>query len=400
MTSLWWLLPYVCLFGAGNAMKCHEIGNSSLPCVEVPHCFSNTSVSAVDVQLLELADGNGRASSYSNLSICFNESGLYITQANFDQGLWTASSAITECNDPVRNSNSASIYITPDTEPNMQCFTEFDVNPVNISYHAGVFVSRLPVPPQSFEMDCNSSGLESDTMIETSHDYWQVDFFLAFSTINCPYNCPTPQSNCAGLNTNSSLGNDDDARFADAKSVYRANFFRVNEMNVLTGNGQCTALQNSGKCQTSAWTPTSDLYNTSNFGYLLLQLEEDDDEVGDYSFDNNFEDMYIDVMIITAVFVFLGLLIYLWCFQNLRQNKLVPRAMVVRHTHPGPAVDVSIRDLSYYVEVPDEMMATTDSNLCTFTKIGKGYFKQLLHSVSLTIQKNKVTAIMGPSGAG
>ena len=394
MTSLAWL-TYFCFLVLGNSLKCNNVSDTTLPCIEVSPCILNDSVT--DVQLTELSDGSGLATSYSNLSVCFNESGLYVSQINYEQGLLTTSNSISECNDPVSNSNSASIYIAPDTKTDMQCFTEFDVSPVNISYHAGVYISRLPLPVQNFEMECNSSGLESTTMIDQSISVWQVEFFLPFATINCPFNCPLPQANCDGLNTNTSFNNDDDTQYANAEEVYRANFFRVNELMVLSGNGQCTQLQNIGRCQTLAWVPTPDLHNTSNFGYLLLQFE--DEEIVDYSFDNNFDDMYKDVMIIIAIFVFLVLLIYIWCFQNLKENQLHPRVMVDKSALPSPSVDVTIGGISYYVPVPTET-AKTDQNLFSFPENGKGYFKQLLHSVTLTVERNKVTAIMGPSGAG
>jgi ABC-type multidrug transport system fused ATPase/permease subunit len=390
MIAKWLFFFFLFLVQVCYSMKCDEIANSTLPCIEVPLCASSAHDSAVEVQMKTLSDGSGLASSYSNFSICFDEYGLHISQTNYNQGLLTASNSISECNDPVSNSNSASIYIAPEDDSNMQCFTEFDVSPVNISYHAGVFVSRLPVPPQSFEMACNNSGLESETKIDFLNSSWQIDFFLSFATINCPYNCPTPQSNCNGLNT---INNISYNRFSDAESVYRANFFRVNEMMVLSGNGQCTALQNTGRCQTLAWIPTPDLHNTSNFGYLLLQFEAEE------AYDDNFDDMYKDVMIILAIFVLLVLIIYIWCFQNLKENQLHPRPLGTKSAPLGPSVDVAISGISYYVPVSDEM-AKTDSNLVTLKKNGKGYFKQLLHSVNLTIEKNKVTAIMGPSGAG
>ena len=259
-------------------------------------------------------------------------------------------------------------------------------------------MSRLPIPPQSFEINCNSSGLSSSTLIETGTTSWQLEMFLEFPTINCPNNCPALQTNCARVNTSLNIGNDNgDNSFSEAESVYRANFFRVNEVTQMSGNGMCTTPQNNGRCQTLAWEPSSDLYNMSNFGYLLLQLPEV--EIADTSYENDFDNLYTDVSIILAIFVFLALMIYVWCFENLEVNRLHPRAVVSKSASPSASVMVTIKELSYFVPVPDRQ-ATTDGNIYTFSEHSKGYFKQLLHSVDLTIEKNKVTAIMGPSGAG
>ena len=389
------LLGCFLCWSLGLSMMCSELVNTSLPCVEVYPCSSsNLNVSVV---LHKLSDGSGSASSSSDITMCYNDSGLVLTQINYNQNLWTTSSSITDCNDPVSSSNSASIYIVPDSRASIQCFTELDVSPLNVSYHAGVFASRLPVPPQSFEMECNSSGLDTVTMIDESASLWEIDFVLSYSSINCPYNCPTPNAQCASLNT--SFSNDDeDAGVNNAESIYRANFFRVNEISELTGNGQCSTLQNSGKCQTLAWTPTEDLHNTSNFGYILLQFEENAAE--DYFYDHKFDEMYLDVSIIFALFVLLSALIYFFCFQSM-QNTVPPPSSLVDKSIPvdSPPVDITVSNVSYYVPI-SYLLASTESTVYLFPDKGKVYHKQLLHSVNLSIEKRKVTAIMGPSGAG
>lgn len=376
------------LRGFTDSLRCSDVlNNSSLPCVEVPNCLSST----VDITLDQKSDFSGTAQSYSELYICYDDNGFQITQNNYDQLITTQSSSINQCNDPVSNSNSASVYIAVDNQPVISCYTELDVSPKNISYHAGVYVpSILPISVQKFEIECSSSGMTSVTYQNIAASMWQVNFSISFDTISCPYYCPTPNSQCDNDRNSTAPGLRNDSTIED---IYRANFFRVTETAKLTGNGLCTSLQNDGKCETLAWSPTLNLYNTSNFGYLLPQFQEDV-----YSYDGNLDQFYIDLSIIIGIFFVLVMIIYVWfvpAVPKLTGNRDLGSIGV--DVSVGPSVDISIRNLSYYVS---ESNSTKDQNKKMFLlpQIRKTCNKQLLHSLNLTIKRNGVTAIMGPSG--
>lgn len=245
MLSVFLALLGMCCF----SLDCQTFPRSdtNAPCIEVPRCgnYANITVN-------KLSTGLGLASSFSNISICFDEHSFHLFIHSYNQNIITETD-FNQCNDYVYNSNSIAVYFAPNMEEINHCYNELYLSPFNNVYNAGVFSPSLTSTSDILSpFQCNNSGIDYKASIEPSLNEWTSFISIPFPIMDCPYNCPL-QRYCGKNGTN---------------NVYRANFFRINELESID---VCT----NASCEYIAWNPTStnppDFNVPSSFGYLLLQ---------------------------------------------------------------------------------------------------------------------------------
>jgi hypothetical protein len=231
------------------ADTCDQYADTNLPCLEVPRCNATASLN-----INTLSSGAGPSVSNSVVSLCFDDVNLYVTHEAQKQTLFT-DPGYTECDDSIFNSNVAEMFIAPNMEQIPHCYNELDISPFNVMFDAGIYspnLNQTGIVGSTFP--CEGTGICYEAAMHPEEEYWTAKMSFSFALLNCPYNCPLTHRYCGHT-------------FANA--VYRANFFRINE---LTPTDHCS----SESCEYMAWSPTlatpAAFHVPSQFGYLLLQL--------------------------------------------------------------------------------------------------------------------------------
>jgi len=231
------------------ANSCTTFQNTNLPCVEVPQC----STASANVTINKLSNGLGASKSHSTLQLCYDSTSLKFTIDSMEQSFYS-NHVYGSCNDNVYNSDISEVFIAPwyTDETTPHCYSEIDVSPSNKIFESGIYNPNLNHSGISnYLIDCDSSGVTSSTTINTSNNSWQEILSIPWSIIDNPYGCPVSQQKT----------------LTTASKVYRANFYRVNE---LVSVSTCS----SSTCEYMAWSPTGSnppaFHEPTKFGYLVL----------------------------------------------------------------------------------------------------------------------------------
>lgn len=244
-----------------SGFSCADFSSTNLPCVEVQHC---STLQKVSLSINKLSNGNGASKSSSDVSLCFDETDLKI-QINSQRQQYYSTHAFDECNDSVFNSDVAEVFIAPwyKNEPTPHCYSEIDLNPFNKLFESGIYnknLNRTGITGTTF--DCGTSGVKHSTTISDSNS-WTESLSIPWNIIDKPYGCPVAEP-LKSLN----IRNLRETASTAASSVYRANFFRINE---LSSSPTCS----STSCEYLAWSPTlvnpPAFHEPTKFGYLVLK---------------------------------------------------------------------------------------------------------------------------------
>ncbi len=250
MFALTLLLFYIYV-GGGDCTTCKDFVATNLPCVDVPACGS-TSLGKLKIN--KLSNGLAASSSTSDVEICHNESDLKIKIISLQQKYYS-NHEFSDCNDSIFNSDIAEVFIAPwfKNEPDPHCYSEIDVSPSNKLFESGIYNPNLNhTGVSNYLFDCATSGVKHSTFSSLSNGIWTEDLSIPWSVINHPYGCPSTGATSTEVKAN---------------GVYRANFFRVNE---LVPTDTCS----STSCEYMAWSPTGSnppaFHEPTKFGYLVL----------------------------------------------------------------------------------------------------------------------------------
>lgn len=242
----------------GAPVSCASFAATGLPCVEVPRCSagadSATSSDVVHLEINKLSNGLGPSVSHSDVALCFDDQKLYVTHTALEQKHLTDAGYRT-CNDPIYDADVAEMFIAPYMEVTAHCYNELDISPFGVMFDAGIYNKNLNhTGIQGFPFECDGGGKSYSAHINQEEQYWKADMAFPFSLLNCPYNCPIEDRYCGHSTPN---------------YVYRANFYRINEL-------QPVSFCSSTSCEYMAWSPTLSnppaFHEPSKFGYLILKL--------------------------------------------------------------------------------------------------------------------------------
>ncbi len=242
------------------SLKCADISTSGMPCVDVPLCSSGKTGSVV---VNKLSNGLGSSKSASQVDLCYDTAYLKIKYSSFKQQYFS-NVVYDECNDSVFNSDVAEVFIAPQlqSETAPHCYSEIDVNPANAIFESGIYNPNLNhTGIIGYSIDCGSSGIVHSTVVDKSSNTWTESLSIPWNVVDHP-NCPSAREAVVSTSTT--------AATAPAYPVYRANFFRVNE---LVSVPTCS----STTCEYMAWSPTGSnppaFHEPTRFGYLVLQQQ-------------------------------------------------------------------------------------------------------------------------------
>lgn len=233
----------------------------AVPCVEVPRCASSadkalSASAAPTLQITQSSTGSGRGKSLTEVDLCFDDTRLYVNARLQNQFFLTKEEQFSQCNDPIFYENVFEAFLAPYAEQEAHCYNELDVSPVDVMFNAGIYspnLSRTGFVGSDIPCDGDNLGITHRTSVAQNGTSWETALSFPFRLLNCPYNCPLSQY-CGS---------------ASAQSVYRANFFRINELSPVS---KCS----SSSCEYLAWNPTlvnpPAFHEPTKFGFLLLQI--------------------------------------------------------------------------------------------------------------------------------
>lgn len=225
--------------------------NKNVPCVEIPSCLSGAGM--IEINLLS---SGLIASGKSTVSMCYTDQFLNITHAAFDQKYFTTS-PYTNCNSEIYLLDVVEAFVAPDLEESGPlCYSEIDVSIENVMFESGIINPNLNHTGISGQvLECSSSGIQHETFGNREENLWTSSVQIPWSVLNCPRGCPYSAYCDASSDLSKPLGS------------YRANFFRLNE---LEATSKCT----STLCDYMAWSPNfvspPAFHEPLYFGYLVL----------------------------------------------------------------------------------------------------------------------------------
>lgn len=237
-----------------------EIACPGQPCHQVPSCESGVTNS---LTISELSSGTAAGKSKASVSMCYTSSGLHIEATASNQVYWPATNAYSACNDGIFNSDVIEFFISgrlqSSTEEQVYCYSEIDTNPANQIFMSGIYNPNLNhTGVQNMLIDCDSSNITHATSVNTAKQQWKLTMDIPFTLIDTPYGCPTTTSSTSSTNKNF---------LSHEGSLYRGNFYRINE---LISTTTCS----SSKCEYLAWSPTTcsppAFHEPTKFGYFIL----------------------------------------------------------------------------------------------------------------------------------
>lgn len=154
------------------------------------------------------------------------------------------------------------MFIAPYMEAQPHCYNELDISPTDVPFQTGIYNKNLNqsgIVGTEFgcEPDFNDITHRVMPWTEESHS-WEAQMSFSWALVNCPYNCPLP--NYCG--------------HTEPNPLYRANFYRINELQPLSSTGgKCTS-GTDGSCEYMAWNPTlanpPAFHVPPKFGFLAM----------------------------------------------------------------------------------------------------------------------------------
>jgi len=235
-----------------SSPSCRDFVHTGLPCVDVPRCGHSQNGIAV---INQTSTGKGFSQSNSVVSLCFDNDFLYVNHTAHKQSVLD-DPGYSKCCDPIFNSNVAEFFISPlfpKDGAGPQCYSELDLSPFDVLWNAGIYnPNRTSRSIQGFQFPCSGMGVTTET--HRGNSSWQARERFAFELLNCPHKCPVPDHCVASK---------------EPQPVYRANFYRINQLTSLPG-GLCSG----DRCEYMAWSPTlidpPAFHEPTKFGYLVL----------------------------------------------------------------------------------------------------------------------------------
>lgn len=216
-------------------------------CVKVPNCAKGFAYLNISM----LSSGVTTSRSSSTISLCYDSVSLKIVHIANMQEFFPVSN-YEECNDNIFYLDVVEAFIAPYVESEPHCYTELDLAPKNQFYASGIFNPNLNhTGVTNSLLNCSMTGIIHQTEIEFLSQKWTATMSVPWTVLDCPHGCPL-DSYCS----------------TKANRVYRANFFRVNELVATT---KCT----STECEYMAWNPTlanpPAFHEPLYFNFLVLE---------------------------------------------------------------------------------------------------------------------------------
>lgn len=257
-------LSLVTADGMAEMKSCHDIPDSSLPCVEVPICSSD-SVGGTLI-LDDLANGAGSSTATSTIHLCYDQENLHVTHIANDQLYFTPNEAYSECNSGIFSSDVVELFIAPYMEKEPHCYNELDISPYfgGVRFDTGIYNANLNQTGISgTEFGCEGqpgyTNMTTAVAVDEQNHQWTATLTFNWALLNCPVGCPLQAHYCGRSTPN---------------TVYRANFFRIHQL--LEDRKQCKAGENNKEdsCEYMAWSPTDvsppAFHVPTKFGYVVL----------------------------------------------------------------------------------------------------------------------------------
>jgi hypothetical protein len=233
--------------------------NETLPCSEIPSCQSSTKSMIV---VNELSNGHGYSKSKSTIELCHDENYLQIISHAYNQSYFPTKQKYQKCNDAIFYLDVAEFFISPwkasdDSSNGPHCYSELDISPWNVMYESGIYNPNLNhTGCVNSLIDCTASGILHES--EVSSQSWTAKLSFPWSVLNCPAGCPQSPASANDYTCGNTRGN-----------IYRANFYRINELNDVSQT-QCS----KSDCEYMAWSPTfvdpPSFHEPKYFGFLVL----------------------------------------------------------------------------------------------------------------------------------
>jgi hypothetical protein len=172
-----------------GSLKCSEISDKSVPCVEIPKC-STDEANVATIEINQLSTGEGKSQAMSTVTMCFTDTTLNVVHNAMGQQYLSPTSYI-DCNSAIFYSDVAELFIAPNMEDEPHCYNELDISPYNVMYDSGIYNPNLNHSGvQGFEFPCDTSNITHTTDINMDSNQWQAKMTFPFSLLNCPYDCP------------------------------------------------------------------------------------------------------------------------------------------------------------------------------------------------------------------
>lgn len=241
--------------------------NVSLPHADVPTCDSSIGNELLVVDTY--SDGSDQTIGHSVVNLCYNESYLNIEIISYEQ-IFYPSTIYDQCNDPVYLIDVVEVFIALG-EQDPHCYLEVDISPYDGTFEASIYNPNLNhTGIEGTLLDCESTGIAHEALIVDPKE-WFVSISIPWDVVNDISNCH-PRLHSAPVSS-SIQSNEDTAAIAvspkkiTAGQIYRANFYRVNE---LVPTSQC----NISTCEYIAWSATYQsppaFHEPTYFGSLVL----------------------------------------------------------------------------------------------------------------------------------
>jgi hypothetical protein len=232
-------------------VSCANISkDSSIPCVEIPECSSG---SKSKIQISQLSNGLGQASSTSDIALCYTSNYLSAVVESSNQKYFPLADQFQACNDAVFNMDVVELFIAPSGSSDPYCYSEIDTSPYDMIFESGIYNPYLNhTGVSNYLIDCSSSHIRHDTTVDKQSHSWNWVVNIPWSVVNSSKGCPTYTKEVS----------------ATAGTVYRANMYRVNELTAVSTSCSSTT------CEYMAWSPTYSnppaFHEPTRFGYFLL----------------------------------------------------------------------------------------------------------------------------------
>eukprot|EP01038_Epipyxis_sp_PR26KG_P014853 gene14853-19961_t len=237
-----------------TALNCDDVldlntPNNNLPCIEIKACDVNEAISSSNKLYINKLSIGGKSNSTSTVQLCYSDDYLSVNIESFFQYFYPTT-AYEDCNDSIFLTDVVEVFISQPiyniSDNGIYYYSEIDISPSNSIYEAEIYNPNLNHSGVvGTEIDCAESGILHETIKSTSS--WVMKTTIPFNVI------------------------DGDKSLSSSRkgSIYRANFYRVNE---LVSTTKCST--SSGSCEYMAWSPTNvnppAFHEPTKFGYIFL----------------------------------------------------------------------------------------------------------------------------------
>lgn len=174
---------------AKSALKCSQLSDKSVPCVEIPRCTADVN-NVASITIDQLSTGAGQSDATSVVSMCFTDTTLNLKHKAMGQK-YLSPTTYTNCNDAIFYSDVAEFFVAPNMEEEPHCYNELDISPYNVMFDSGIYNPNLnKTGIEGTTFPCSSSNITSSTDIDMNKNQWEATMTFPFSLLNCPYDCP------------------------------------------------------------------------------------------------------------------------------------------------------------------------------------------------------------------